>query len=160
MSAVLDLNDIPKAIRDAAPRYWRYNGSGGGTRHIDMDWVNACMDALRAASSDDPRSRSRYNERCAKDISERPSVETVFTQVMAMYPHISDTAILSKSRARKLVNVRHEIAYEVRRRAGASYPVIGRLLGHRDHSSIFYAIAEWPAKAAKLGIPCKPLGGE
>ena len=48
--------------------------------------------------------------------------------------------MIGPSRTLAICKVRDEVSYEIRMRTRLSLPQIGRLLGNRDHSSIFWAI--------------------
>ena len=63
-------------------------------------------------------------------------------------PHGSKTVVIA----------RHHAQYEIKRRCPwMSSTEIAKIFGGKDHSTILYAIREWPKKAAILGIPCLPL---
>lgn len=56
--------------------------------------------------------------------------------------------ILSRSRERQAVNARCAVSYVMRQRDGISFPLIGRRIGGRDHTTIMYQVA----RARKLLI--------
>ena len=81
-------------------------------------------------------------------------------QVLEAYPFFTVAMVKGPFRNRYLVACRWHVAYEIHRRTLLSLPGTGRVMGGKDHTTLIHAIRGWPAKAAKLGIPCKPLGGE
>ncbi|RYE54889.1 MAG: hypothetical protein EOP20_11210 [Hyphomicrobiales bacterium] len=75
-------------------------------------------------------------------------------QAVAELHGVTIADIKGPSRKRKFALARQHAAYEIRRQCHhLSLPMIGRILGGRDHTTILYATRVWPAKAAKLGIP-------
>lgn len=59
--------------------------------------------------------------------------------------------IRGRGRAREVAFVRQAIAYWAARRTTLSMPVIGRLMGGRDHTTILHAIRAYPEKRALEG---------
>lgn len=61
--------------------------------------------------------------------------------------------IISKTRTRKVSDVRQLLMWEVHSKFGISYPALGRLFGGRDHTTALYSVskieAERNADAAK-----------
>ena len=53
--------------------------------------------------------------------------------------------ILGPSRDPFLVRTRHQAMHEVRKKTGASFPVIGRIF-NRDHSSVIHAVKKVDAQ--------------
>jgi hypothetical protein len=66
---------------------------------------------------------------------------------------ISYDVIISKTRTRKVSDVRQLLMWEVHSKFGLSYPAIGRMFGGRDHTTAIYSVskieAERNADAAK-----------
>lgn len=48
--------------------------------------------------------------------------------------------LVSKRRDRQIVRARHQAMHELHQELGLSTPVIGRLLGNRDHTSVLYGL--------------------
>lgn len=67
--------------------------------------------------------------------------------------------IVGATRSRNVVTARWHAIWEVKRAfpMRMSTPRLGRTFGGRDHTTILHSIRHWPAKAARLGIPCEPI---
>ncbi|GGE18310.1 hypothetical protein GCM10011390_41860 [Aureimonas endophytica] len=50
------------------------------------------------------------------------------------------------SRKRQIARVRMAAIYWVRRRLQVSYPMIGRVFGGRDHTTVLHSVQRWPQK--------------
>ena len=71
----------------------------------------------------------------------------------------SPAQIRGPRRDRSLIRARHHAIYEVARRCpDLSLNQIGGIF-RRDHTSILWAIREWPSKAALAGIAVEPIRG-
>jgi chromosomal replication initiation ATPase DnaA len=63
---------------------------------------------------------------------------------------ISEAELIGPSRERRLSIARQAACYVLRRRfARLSYPVIGRMMGGRDHGSIIHAVRQTEARIAR-----------
>lgn len=61
---------------------------------------------------------------------------------------VSFAEVIGAGRRRKISLVRHQLMYEVSQKFGLSYPALGRLFGHRDHTSCLYAVRKIEALQA------------
>jgi chromosomal replication initiator protein len=53
---------------------------------------------------------------------------------------VSEEDLLGRSRLKPFVEARQEAMWELRRRTGLSLPMIGHLLGDRDHTTVMWGI--------------------
>lgn len=53
---------------------------------------------------------------------------------------VSFAEVIGAGRRRKIAMVRHQLMWEVITKFGMSYPALGRLFGHRDHTSCLWAV--------------------
>jgi chromosomal replication initiation ATPase DnaA len=88
----------------------------------------------------------------------RPGQKAILT--VSRQTGFTVAAIRSQSQARRLVDARRRIAVELRS-LGYSYPRIGRILGHRHHTTIMYLIeTAAPIPSPIDGIAYPDLSGE
>jgi hypothetical protein len=53
---------------------------------------------------------------------------------------VSYAEVIGAGRRRKIAMIRHQLMWETITKFGMSYPALGRLFGHRDHTSCLYAV--------------------
>lgn len=173
MSAALDLSAYSREDIQRAPLVWRDNGANMRVRVRDPKWIQANLKPIRPLPVVDVAEVEKPEEPFSgmddtnwidwpamEDYHAEDRFGDIVRQVVALYPFFEVRDVRGSHRDPKLVACRWHCIYELRRRTALSMPAIGKRMGGKDHTSVFHAVRHWPRKAAKLGIPCKPLGGE
>jgi antitoxin component HigA of HigAB toxin-antitoxin module len=74
-------------------------------------------------------------------------------RTVARFYGVKVSDLKSPRRDRKLIIPRHHSMFRMTVDCPhLSYPAIGKFLGDRDHTTVLYAVKEWPDKADKFGI--------
>lgn len=91
------------------------------------------------------------------DLEKKTVTMRYITQKIARYTGWKELDIKSQRRPRDLVLIRQACAYWIARRTDASYPMIGRHLGERDHTTILHSVSAYPEKRKKAGRKLRKL---
>lgn len=85
-------------------------------------------------------------ERRLMEIAVNPM--TVFIKDRCAEMGASYAEVIGQGRRHKISMIRHQLMWETITKFGISYPHLGRLFGHRDHTSCLYAIRKIEALQA------------
>lgn len=64
---------------------------------------------------------------------------------------VSMMELTGRTRRHEVVNARHEIAYRLRMELGYSFPMIGKLLGDRDHTTAMASFRRYEKRLQESG---------
>ncbi|MGA1831633.1 helix-turn-helix domain-containing protein [Rhizobium wenxiniae] len=91
------------------------------------------------------------------DLEKKTVTMRYISSKIARWTGFNDRDVRSQRRPRDLVLIRQACAYWIARRTDASYPMIGRHLGGRDHTTVIHSVNAYPEKRKKMGRNLRKL---
>ena len=82
-----------------------------------------------------------------------PGMGHKIARAVAKYHNLSFQQLISASRFKEFVRARHHAMYEMRENTELSLPAIGRVLGHRDHTTVLHGVRKHAKRIATGDFP-------
>lgn len=91
--------------------------------------------------------RQEIDHFLAETPSYRKPVKEIVAEVLKHHPGVTWADVIGKHRRHVVVEARHECMYAVhKQRKDMSYPLMGRLFGGRDHTTVLHAVWKMQAR--------------